>query len=210
MTPALLQRLRGETHRGVAMDEERRNRSKARPGSIRTGRISRLSKRTRKAKSPWTAAAIGLDSRRHFRQNSSEEDASMKTSLRLLVLLVVIAAATAPFAHAGDVSKLLGTWKGRGFEVEGSVTITFLASGDFDLSFEDKDGPIDAHGSYAADVSSMPWKLTITLNPDGTTTTARTVMALLSDHQLLIQKTQPDAPMPDKFTKDSVILDKVP
>ena len=134
----------------------------------------------------------------------------MKTSLRLLTLLVLIASATAPLARAGDVSKLLGTWKGRGFEVEGAVTITFLASGEFDLSFEDKDGPIDAHGSYAADVSSAPWKLTITLNPDGTPTTARTVMALLSDHQLLIQKTQPDAPMPDKFTKDSVILDKVP
>ena len=83
-------------------------------------------------------------------------------------------------------------------------------AGDFDLSFEDKDGPVQAHGSYATDVSKEPWKLTITLNPEGTTTTARTVMALLSDNQLLIQKTQPDSPMPERFTKDSVILDKVP
>jgi uncharacterized protein (TIGR03066 family) len=134
----------------------------------------------------------------------------MKMPFRLFVLLVLCAATAVPVANAGDASKLLGTWKGRGFEVEGSVTITFLASGDFDLSFEDKDGPVQAHGSYAADVSSAPWRLTITLNPDGTTTTARTVMALLSDNQLLIQKTQPDAPMPERFTKDSVILDKVP
>jgi hypothetical protein len=133
----------------------------------------------------------------------------MKTTFRLLVLLVVFAA-TLPLARAGDASKLLGTWKGRGFEVEGSVTITFLASGDFDLAFEDKDGPVEAHGSYVTDVSTAPWKLTITLSPDGVTTTARTVMALLSDKQLLIQKTQPDAPMPERFTKDSVILDKVP
>jgi uncharacterized protein (TIGR03066 family) len=122
----------------------------------------------------------------------------------------LIATLTAPLARAGDVSKLLGTWKGRGFEVEGNVTITFLAGGEFDLTFEDKDGPVQAHGSYATDVSTSPWKLTITLNPEGTTTTARTVMAMLSDSQLLIQKTQPDAPMPERFTKDSVILDKVP
>jgi len=134
----------------------------------------------------------------------------MKMPFRLLVLTLLCAATAVPMASAGDASKLLGTWKGRGFEVEGSVTITFLASGDFDLAFEDKDGPVQAHGSYAADVSSAPWKLTITLNPDGTTTTARTVMVLLSDTQLLIQKTQPDAPMPERFTKDSVILDKVP
>jgi hypothetical protein len=133
----------------------------------------------------------------------------MKTMFRLLALLVVFAA-TLPHARAGDASKLLGTWKGRGFEVEGSVTITFLASGDFDLAFEDKDGPVEAHGSYVTDVSTAPWKLTITLSPDGVTTIARTVMALLSDKQLLIQKTQPDAPMPERFTKDSVILDKVP
>jgi uncharacterized protein (TIGR03066 family) len=134
----------------------------------------------------------------------------MKTSLRLFALLVFLAGLAAPAAHAGDAAKLLGTWKGRGFEVEGAVSITFLAGGEFDLTFEDKDGPVQAHGSYAADVSAAPWKLTITLNPEGTTTTARTVMALLSDHQLLIQKTQPDAPMPERFTKDSVILDKVP
>jgi hypothetical protein len=135
----------------------------------------------------------------------------MKISLRLFGLLALFAAVAVPLARAGDApKKLLGTWKGHGFEVEGSVTITFLASGDFDLAFEDKDGPVEAHGSYAADVSSAPWKLTITLSPDGTTTTARTVMALLSDTQLLIQKTQPDAPMPERFTKDSVILDKVP
>jgi uncharacterized protein (TIGR03066 family) len=134
----------------------------------------------------------------------------MKTSLRLFVLLVLFAAVAAPCARAGDASKLLGTWKGRGFEVEGSVTITFLASGEFDLAFEDKDGPVEAHGSYVTDVSTAPWKLTIILNPDGTTTTARTVMALLSDNQLLIQKTQPDAPAPERFTKDSVILNKVP
>src|ERR1700677_2340304 len=101
----------------------------------------------------------------------------MKASFRLFTLAVLFVALTIPVARAGDVSKVLGTWKGRGFEVEGSVTITFLASGDFDLSFEDKDGPVVAHGSYASDISSTPWKLTITLNPDGTTTTARTVMA---------------------------------
>jgi hypothetical protein len=41
----------------------------------------------------------------------------MKTSLQLFALLAWFAAMAAPFAHAGDVSKLLGTWKGRGFEV---------------------------------------------------------------------------------------------
>ena len=58
-----------------------------------------------------------------------------------------------------------------------------------------------------------PWKLTITFKPPTwrkPRPRARTLMALLSDNQLLIQKTQPDAPMPERFTKDSVILDKVP
>jgi len=134
----------------------------------------------------------------------------MKTSLRLFALLALFAAITVPFAHADDAAKLLGTWKGRGFEVEGSVSITFLKDGEFELSFEDKDGPVQARGTYTADFTTAPCKLTINLNPDGTPTTAHTVMALLSDTQLLIQKTQPDAPAPERFTKDSVILNRVP
>jgi hypothetical protein len=134
----------------------------------------------------------------------------MNTSLRRFILLALFAAFAIPITRADDASKLVGTWKGRGFEVDGSVTITFTARGDFDLSFEDKDGPIQTHGSYAADVSGAPSKLTLTLSPDGNTVVVRTLMALLSDNQLLLQKAGPDGPMPARFTKDSVILDKVP
>jgi len=136
---------------------------------------------------------------------------AMNTALRFLSLLVLLTITASPLAKADDTEKLLGTWKGRGFEVEGAVQITFKANGVFDLTFEDKDVPIQTSGTYVADTSSLPWKLTIVIKPpDGDTTTAKTVMALLSDKQLLIQKSGPDAPSPTRFTKDSVILDRVP